>query len=211
MVFAHGTLLYILLPSFDPIVHYDQSVPQYKYCRMWTANIISFSHSRLPNQIVGRQGVPQHWSHLVAILHEHSSSVNVLSFSPDGSRLASGSYDHTVRLWDGSTGVPITTLEGHSESVTSLSFSPDGSRLALGLYDHTVRLWDCASGVPIATLEGHSDFVTSLSFLSDGSQLASGSDDSTVRLWDGALGVPIATLKGHSRPVTSLSFLPYRS
>ena len=44
MVFAHGTLLYILLPSFDPIVHYEQSVPQYKYSCMWTANIILFSH-----------------------------------------------------------------------------------------------------------------------------------------------------------------------
>ena len=45
MVFAHGTLLYILLPSFDPILHYEQSVLQYKYCRMWTANIILFSHT----------------------------------------------------------------------------------------------------------------------------------------------------------------------
>ena len=112
--------------------------------------------SRFPSRIVGRQGVPQHWSHLVAILHEHSSSVNVLSFSPDGSRLASGSYDHTVRLWDCASGVLIATLEGHSESVTSLSFSPDGSRLASGSYDETVRLLDGASGVPIATLEGHS-------------------------------------------------------
>ena len=67
--------------------------------------------SRFPSRIVGRQGVPQHWSHLVAILHEHSSSVNVLSFSPDGSRLTSGLYDSTVRLWDGASKVLIAVSE----------------------------------------------------------------------------------------------------
>ena len=161
--------------------------------------------SRFPNRIVVRQGVPQHWSHLVAILHEHSSSVNVLSFLPDRSRLASGLYDHTVRLWDCASGVPIATLKGHSESVTSLSFSPDRSRLASGLYNHTVRLWDCASGVPIATLKGHSDFVTSLSFSPDRSQLVSGSYKDTVILWDCATGASIATIKGDPQSVHSLS------
>ena len=124
-----------------------------------------------------RQGVPQHWSPLIAVLHGHSHYVNVLSFSPDGSRLASGSGDmvnmdlgdSTARLWDGVTGVPIAALEGHSSYVTSLLFSPDGSRLASGSYDKTVQLWDGASGVPIATLKGHLEYVTSLSFSPDGS------------------------------------------
>ena len=49
--------------------------------------------SRFPNRIIVRQGVPQHWSPLIAALRGHSDSVNVLSFSPDGSRLASGSGD----------------------------------------------------------------------------------------------------------------------
>ena len=63
-------------------------------------------------------------------------------------------------LWDGSSGVPIATLEGHSRRVNSLSFSPDSSRLASGSDDSTVRSWDGATGVPIATLEGHSNLVT---------------------------------------------------
>ena len=125
--------------------------------------------SRFPNRIIVRQGVERHWSPLMAALRGHSKTVYVLSFSPDGSRLASRSDDNTVRLWDGATGVSIATLEGHSGYVTPLSLSPDGSRLASGSDDETVRLWDGSTGVSIATLEGHSHPVTSLSFSPDGS------------------------------------------
>ena len=154
--------------------------------------------SKYPNRIIVTRGVERHWSPLVAVLLGHSESVNALSFSPNGSRLASGSDDETLRLWDGATGAPIATLEGHSDYVRSLSFSPDSSRLASGSEDKTVRLWDGTTGSPIATLEGHSESVTSLSFSPDGSRLASGSLDKTVRLWDGATGALIATLESHS-------------
>ena len=126
--------------------------------------------------------------------------IQVLTFSPDGSRLtSSGQIDETVRLWDGTTGLPIATLEGHSGFVSALSFSPDGSRLAsLGLLDGTVRLWDGFTGVYIATLEGHREYGNTLSFSLDGSQLAaSGSMHGNVGLWnywDGAQGHLLGTL-----------------
>ena len=57
--------------------------------------------------------------------------------------LASGSDDHTVRLWDAATGQPVgQPLAGHDDAVTSVAFSPDGTRLASGSDDNTVRLWD---------------------------------------------------------------------
>ena len=141
----------------------------------------------------------------IATLEGHSNIVTSLSFSPDGSRLASGSHDETVRLWDGATGAPIATLNGHSGPVRSLSFSPDDSRLASGSDDETVRLWDGATGAPIAILEG---YVTSLSFSPDGSQLASVSWDKAVRLWDVGTGAPIGALEGDFKSVYSLSRLP---
>ena len=80
-----------------------------------------------------------------------------VAFSPDGTRLASGADDNTVRLWDVATGKETARLEGHGDWVRSVAFSPDGTRLASGADDNTVRLWDVASGKETARLEGHGD------------------------------------------------------
>ena len=66
-----------------------------------------------------------------------------MAFSPDGSRIASGSDDKTVRVWDAATGQPIgQPLTGHTERCASVAFSPDGTRIASGSDDNTVRVWD---------------------------------------------------------------------
>ena len=91
-----------------------------------------------------------------------------VSFSPDGTKVASGSGDNTVKLWDVTSGECLQTLEGHSLSVTSVSFSPDGTKVASGSWDKTVKLWDVTSGECLQTLEGHSSIVRSVSFSPDG-------------------------------------------
>ena len=147
-------------------------------------------------------------------LEGHTDSVSSVSFSPDGTTLASASSDNTVKLWDVATSTNIATLEGHTGGVTSVAFSPDGTTLASGSHDNTVKLWDVATKQNTATLEGHTDGVTSVSFSPDGTTLASGCisaglfDSGEVKLWDVATGANIATLEGHRNSVYSVSFSP---
>jgi WD40 repeat protein len=142
---------------------------------------------------------------LLRTLTGHGSTVNALAVLPDG-RLASGSGDHTIKLWDPATGSCAATLKGHSYQVTALAVLPGGG-LASGSGDGTIKLWDPATGSCAATLEGHSDWVYALAVLPDG-RLASGSSDHTIKLWDPATGSCAATLEGHSASVTALAVLP---
>ena len=145
----------------------------------------------------------------------HLSRIRALAVLPDG-RLASGSADCTIRLWDLATGVCTATFEGHSNSVTALAVLPDG-RLASGSDDGTIRLWDPATGVCTTTFEGHRSSVRALAVLPDG-RIASGSyggtiHDASIRggtilLWDPATGVCTATFEGHSNSVRALAVLP---
>jgi hypothetical protein len=154
------------------------------------------------------------WYYLWRLSHRfssnlrHNDAINSVAFSPDGKRLATGSNDRTVKLWDAATGQETLTLKGHSDAVWSVAFSPDGKRLATGSRDCTVKLWDAGAGQELLTLKGHSDAVGSVAFSPDGKRLATGSKDRTVKLWDAATGQETLTLKGHSDAVWSVAFSP---
>jgi len=161
-------------------------------------------HTRNVDVIAGSE---TDWNPVLAVLKGHTKTVSCVTFTADGLRLASASWDHMIRLWDGRTGHEITTLAGHTESVNSVSFSPDNSRLASASTDRTVRLWDSRMGHHVVTLAGHSGSVYSVTFSADGLRLASASEDKTVRLWDGRTGRLITILRSHDR-VSSVTFSP---
>jgi WD40 repeat protein len=115
----------------------------------------------------------------------HEKAVFKAAFSPDNSCLATCSRDHTVRLWQVSSGT-CQVLRGHTDEVYAVAFHPKGTRLATAARDGMVWLWDLARGEEVARLPGHKGFVWSLAFSPDGATLASGGGDDTVRLWDTA-------------------------
>ena len=138
----------------------------------------------------------------------HTDAVASVSFSPDGTWIASGSHDSTIRLWDASTGQEIKMLKGHTSAVTNVKISPDGTRIASGSSDNTIKVWDADTGEELTTLKGHKDDVVSVSFSPDGTRIASGSEDNTIKLWSAATGDEIKTLTGHTSAVNSVSFSP---
>jgi WD40 repeat protein len=134
--------------------------------------------------------------------------VSSVTYSPDGTRIVSGSPDHTVRLWDAKTGLPIGQPLHHDDTVTTVAFSPDGTRIASGSADKTVRLWDTKTGQPIGQPLHHDDAVTTVAFSPDGTRIASGSHDKTARLWNAQTGQSSGPPLHHDDWVNSVAFSP---
>jgi WD40 repeat protein/serine/threonine protein kinase len=148
---------------------------------------------------------------LVTFLHGHKDWVRAVTFSPDGSLLATASRDNAIILWDVESrkmiGEPLTN---HGDWVNTLAFSPDSAILASGGRDDRVILWDVATGEPIGDpLAGHTDDVWSVAFSPDGETLASGSADDTIILW-GVQSHEItgSPLTGHTDDVYAVAFSP---
>ena len=140
----------------------------------------------------------------------HTSIVWSVAFSPDGTRIASGSgrQDCTIKIWDAKTGIELKTLGGHDDGVESVAFSSDGSQIVSGSHNGTLKVWDVDSGSELKALTGHSGGVTSVAFSPDGTQVVSGSDDKTLKLWDAQTGNNLKTLTGHTQRATSVAFSP---
>lgn len=129
-------------------------------------------------------------------------------FSPDGSRIVTGSWDNAARVWDVATGNAVLKLEGHEGSVNGATYSPDGSLIVTASDDSTAILWDAERGTIVRTLRGHTDRLQSAVFSPAGTQILTAAHDKTARLWDAATGEPRGQFAGHEWAVLCAAFSP---
>ncbi|MFE2944934.1 hypothetical protein ACFXKG_38755 [Streptomyces sp. NPDC059255] len=146
----------------------------------------------------------------------HRQDITALAFSPDGKKLATGSYDGTVVLWDATDPAApkqTRTLKGNEAPITDLAFAPDGVSLVAVDSQQTVVRWSTSgrnSVEPVTTLRDRKDFRT-LSYAPDGRTLVTGGTDGDIVLRDISDPVhprTIATVKGHDDLVVGMAISP---
>jgi WD40 repeat protein/serine/threonine protein kinase len=130
--------------------------------------------------------------------------------SPDGKRIATGSWDHSAKIWDADTGRALLKLNrAHGGYINSIEYSPDGSELLTASDDFTARMWGAATGKPVRDpLKGHTARVLAATYSPDGSRILTVSGDKTGQIWDRATGEAKVPLKGHQWAVLCGQFSP---
>ena len=123
-----------------------------------------------------------------------STSINCLSFHPEGQLIVVGCWDSTLKIWDTFNKKKLKTLKGHASSVQACLYLKSGQHIVSASLDGDVRIWSSRTGITVGTINGHAGPITSLSFSSTGDHLITASNDSLVKVWSGTMGTPMASL-----------------
>ena len=136
--------------------------------------------------------------------------VFAVAFSPDGTRLATGSARRRVRIWKLRTPDKAQVLRVGSVfmDVYAVAFSPDGTRLATSSDVQVARIWDATTGAQqLRVTHGGGCWVFAVAFSPDGTRLATGSGDKTARIWDATTGAQQLRVT-HDGEVHAVAFSP---
>lgn len=150
---------------------------------------------------------------LVRTINQPGGVVNALAVSPNGRAIATGSTDHTVRLWDLANGELIHTFtkrwgifgSGHQDSVVAVTFNPNGSMLYSASRDGVVKGWDLSTYQMPFSLSDLGWETAALTLTPDGQTLVTAGGEGKIQLWNIPTGQVQATLIHHQDQVSSLA------
>jgi WD40 repeat protein len=128
----------------------------------------------------------------------HSDQVFGVSFSPDGTKLASCGADKFVKVFEIPSGKFVKSFEGHTHHVLDVGWKGDGKFLASGGADNAIKVWDYEKGEQVRTINGHTKQITRLAFMGNTPQIVTCSGDQTVRYWNVDNGGNIRNFSGGS-------------
>src|SRR5947209_3575118 len=155
-----------------------------------------------------QSNLPRPQKNTLYICSGHTSRVTAVAWSPDGTRLASASYDKTIRIWNAANGNILQVFRGHANRVNAVAWSPDNTRVASASDDGTVQVWDVAAQKSLFTFGGHTDKVTAVAWSPYSMYIASAGVDKTVLVWDVSTGRILFSYRSHSFPVFALAWSP---
>jgi len=139
----------------------------------------------------------------------HGQRVEVVAFSPDGTRVLTGANDSKVIVWDAASGESLLLLRREGDSwVHAAAFSPDGLTIAIASYDGKITFWDAQAGHELLTLTGYTNAIESLAYFPDGSRIVTASYDNTARVWDSKAGRELLNFRGHRGAVMCVAVSP---
>ncbi|KAF8549975.1 WD40 repeat-like protein, partial [Imleria badia] len=156
-------------------------------------------------------GDPTNWPADIQTLQGHTDYVTCAVYSPDGTHIASGSWDNTIRVWNVTTGQFVAgPFQGHTDIIASIAYSPDGIHIVSGSWDNTLRVWNVATGQCVAgPIHGHTDVVSSVAYSPNGVHTVSSSWDNTLMVWDATTGQLVeGPFQGHTNLVSSVACAP---
>jgi len=146
---------------------------------------------------------------VVQTLTGHTNCVTNVCCSLDGKYIASGSEDHSAKIWDTTTWKLVRTLQEkipNYYNINHLCFSPNSKQIAFGSGNY-IKIWDIQTADLINSFDNN-DSPTSICFSPNGEQIASGGNQINVKIWDTKSGSLIHTLEGHAHYVMSLCYSP---
>lgn len=134
----------------------------------------------------------------------HKEAIDVAEFSTDGSRVTTGGWDASVRVWDMAKGEVIAELKGHKRGVSTVSLSADGKRAA-SAGSREFKLWDGEKKEQLADLGGENNGARQVAMAPDGAWLVSITRDGTGHLWEVEKKTQKTTLDRTPKPMETAS------
>lgn len=138
----------------------------------------------------------------------HGGEVFCCAYSADGAFLLTAGWDGYLRLWEGSTGTPVSALQASPKPLSSCALSPDGKLWVSGSMEGMVAFWDAHTHQAKFTFAAHTRPVSCLRYTPDGQHLVTASWDRTICLRKAGREREGKTLGGHEDIVAGCRFTP---